>query len=494
MKAKLSKSQYVRGLQCPKALWFYRNRKDLAPEVSPSQQALFDTGDEIGVLAQNNFNHGIEVTDPFWKIEDAENSTKKYISDGFQNIFEATAIHPEDGSFARIDVLHKVSNSEWDLIEVKSSTQVKDYHIDDLSLQYHVFSGAGYNISRCKMMVINNQYERDGAIDVSKLFRLEDITEKVLNRQDQVTLDVAQLIETVEQNDEPIEEIGARCFKPFTCDYKEHCWKEVPSYSVFDVYDKKKAEQVARLIDSFDLNDVPDEMLPGGLKAIDVSSYLNEEVILNKSKIAEFLNLIEYPCYYLDYETVGGAIPLFDKMKPYSSVPFQFSMHVKHKEKTDPEHFEFLHQEQTDPRRAFTEALIEKCGNSGSIVVYNKSFEVSCNEALAKRFPEFSDDLQKINQRMIDLLIPFRKRYLYHPKQYGSASIKAVLPAFTNISYDILDIGDGMTASRDYQAFLERKLSIYEAKSIMQNLKEYCKLDTLAMVKLVDVLRQKLIE
>ena len=119
---------------------------------------------------------------------------------------------------------------------------------------------------------------------------------------------------------------------------------------------------------------------------------------------------------------------------------------------------------------------------------------MGCNDTLAKDFPEFSHDLKKINQRMIDLLIPFRNRYLYHPKQYGSASIKAVLPAFTNMSYDILDIGDGMTASRDYQEFLEKKISIYDAKSIMQNLKEYCKLDTLAMVKLVDVLRQKLIE
>jgi hypothetical protein len=494
VKAKLSKSQYVKGLQCPKALWFYRNRKDLAPEVSPAQQALFDTGDEIGVLAQDKFKCGIEVTDPFWKIKDAANSTEKYVADGFKNIFEATAIHPADGNFARIDVLHQVSNSEWDLIEVKSSTQVKEYHIDDLSLQYHVFSGAGYNIRRCKMMVINNQYERDGVIDVSKLFRLEDITEKVLNRQEQVAFDVGRLIETVEQNDEPIEEIGARCFKPFVCDYKKHCWKNVPSYSVFDVYGKKKAESIASMIDSYDLRDVPDEMLPKGLKAIDVSSHLNEEVFVNKSKIKEFLNLIEYPCYYLDYETVGGAVPLFDKMKPYGSVPFQFSLHIQHKAKTEPEHFEFLHQEQTDPRRSFAEALIEKCGNNGSIVVYNKGFEMGCNEALAKEFPEFSDELRKINARMIDLLIPFRNRYLYHPSQYGSASIKAVLPAFTNLSYENLDIGDGMAASRDYQVFAEGKLSLIESEILMQNLKEYCKLDTLAMVELINVLSQELIE
>jgi hypothetical protein len=491
VKTTLSKSQYVKGLQCPKALWFYRNRKDLAPEISPATQALFDLGDEIGVLAQKYFEDGVEVTNKFWDVEGAVISTEKFIADGYDNIYEATAIHPGDGSFSRIDILHKASETEWDLIEVKSSTQVKKYHLDDLSLQYHAFSGAGYNIRRCKMMVINNQYKRDGKIDINQLFKLEDITEKVLKKQNDVEKSISKLVHTISAATEPIEDIGARCFKPFECDYKEHCWKDVPDYSVFNIYKKKKAESIARSIDSFDIQDVPSEMLPTGEKLIDVASYLSGEPYIVKPKIIEFLRSIEYPCYYLDYETVGGAIPLFNGVRPYETVPFQFSLHVQQEPNGVSEHFEFLHQEKSDPRLSLAKALLNLCGDSGSVIVYNQSFEKGCNNGLATSFPELANDIKKINDRMIDLLTPFKSRFLYHPAQKGSASIKAVLPAFTDQDYNNLEIGDGMLASRGYQSYLEGKLSADEADALMKNLQKYCKLDTYAMVKLVNVLSDK---
>ena len=163
----LSKSQYIKGLQCPKALWLYRFRKDMKPEIDLATQARFDTGNQIGLLAQGYFPDGIEVTGDYREIVSAEKLTRQLIEKGHILLYEATAISFIDGSYARIDILRKVTDTDtWDLIEVKSSTSVKDYHIDDMSLQYHAFSDAGYLINKCYMMVIDNTYTRNGEIDL----------------------------------------------------------------------------------------------------------------------------------------------------------------------------------------------------------------------------------------------------------------------------------------------------------------------------------------
>lgn len=191
---KISKSQFIRGLQCPKNLWLYRFKKELAPEIDSQKQALFDTGHDIGELAKAYFNGGVEVTESYKEITAAAATTQKFIADGQEIIFEATAVHPVDGSYSRIDILKKVSGTdEWDLIEVKSSTSIKDYHIDDMSFQYHVFYNAGFRIRACYMMVIDNTYVRQGAIDSSQFFKLEDISPLVFSKQGEVESVAGQL-------------------------------------------------------------------------------------------------------------------------------------------------------------------------------------------------------------------------------------------------------------------------------------------------------------
>lgn len=264
----ISKSQYVKGLQCPKALWLYRHRKDLAPEITPDKQALFDIGHEIGELAMRYFGEGIEVTNKYWDVKGAVEATQQYIKDGHELIFEATAIHPIDGCYARIDILKRVPDSdEWDLIEVKSSTSVKDYHIDDMSFQYHVFYGAGYKIRKCFMMLIDNQYVRDGDIDPNQLLKLEEISGAVFAKQGEVDAVAGQLGYVLERQAEPSVSIGARCFAPFECDYKDHCWAHVPDYSVYDVFPKSKAEDISRQ-HGVDIEKLPDHIRPTSIKVL----------------------------------------------------------------------------------------------------------------------------------------------------------------------------------------------------------------------------------
>ncbi len=488
----LSKSQYVKGAQCSLNLWYFRNRKDLTPPVDASQQALFDAGNEVGEWAKQYFPGGVEVTTPYFDSAGGAEATTAFINAGHAVIFEATAIHSGDGSYSRIDILQKSPDEDgWNLIEVKGSTRVKDYHLDDMAFQYRVFAGAGYKINRCLMMLIDNQYLRQGDVDSLRLFRLEDITRVVLGKQAEVERKAAELSVVLDSNAEPQIKIGARCFKPFECAYVHHCWRDVPDYSIYNVYESKKAQEIVESLGSYEVSSLPVEKLPTGLKGKDVRSYISGDIYMEPENIRQFLAGLKYPIYYLDYETIGPAIPVFDGTRPFQTVPFQFSLHIEGSPGADLRHFEFLHQERTDPRTALIEALIRLCGDEGSIVTYNQAFEEGVNEALMQDYPAHADKIAAINARMVDLLIPFRKRWLYHPSQQGSASIKKVLPAFTNLTYDGMGIGNGQDASQQYAAFMQGKLSPDEQTALWQNLTAYCGLDTLAMKALVDVLRGK---
>ncbi|HEY8189716.1 MAG TPA: DUF2779 domain-containing protein [Micavibrio sp.] len=490
--ARLSKSQYVKGAQCGLNLWYSRNRKDLATPVDAGQQAIFDTGSEIGEWAKRYFPGGVEVKAAYYDSLAGADATAEFISAGYEVIFEATALHPGDQSHSRIDILQKLPGTDtWNLIEVKSSTSVKDYHIDDMAFQYRVFTGAGYKISRCFMMLIDNQYVRQGAVDPQRLFRLEDITRVVLGKQAEVERQTAELSGMLDASEEPKIKIGARCFKPFDCGFIHHCWREVPDYSIYNVYDAKKAEEIVENLGSYEVGKLPVEKLPTGLKGKDVRSYISGDVHVEPENIRQFLAGLRYPLYFLDYETIGSAVPAFDGTRPFQTIPFQFSLHIEDSPGAVLRHFEFLHREKTDPRLPFVEALIRLCGNHGTVVTYNQAFEQGVNKELMQAYPAHADSIAAINARMVDLLIPFRKRWLYHPSQHGSASIKKVLPAFTDLSYDGMGIDNGMDASLQYAAFMQGKLEPAAQEALWQNLTAYCGLDTLAMKALVDVLKKK---
>lgn len=491
----ISKSQYVKGCQCPKALWFSLNRRDLTPPVDPAKQAIFDAGNAVGDWAKTYFPGGVEVRVPFYKTEEGAAATRAFIAAGHEVIFEATAIHAGDGTHARIDILRKVPGTDtWDMVEVKGSTSVKDYHQDDMSFQYRVFTGAGYRINHCFMMLIDNEYVRDGDVDPRRLFKLENITPLVLAKQPEVEGVIPALTAALQSKEEPQEKIGARCFKPFDCDYTSHCWQGIPDYNIYSVLTKTKADEVVEALGSYEVKSLPLHLMPKGAKGKDVQSYISGQVEVNPDKIREFLGGLQYPLYYLDYETIGSAIPIFDRTRPFQAIPFQFSLHVEETPGAELKHHEFLHKDRSDPRAAFIEALIRLCGIQGTVIVYNQAFEEGVNKALMQDFPQHAAAIVAINARMADLLVPFKNRWLYHPSQHSSASIKKVLPAFTDLSYGSMAIGNGQDASQKYLDFMQGKLPTDEIEKLWQDLIAYCGLDTLAMKVLLDVLHQKTTE
>jgi len=484
----ISKSQFLVGVQCPKALWFYRNRPDLKAETDDAQQALFDQGNEIGQLAQTYFKGGIEVEGEYWDIDGAIKKTEDLIKGEKSIIYEATARSPE-GIYSKIDIFKKVKGeNEWDLIEVKGSASVKDYHILDMASQRHAFIGAGYKIRKSILMHVNNGYVRKGDLDVKELFTLQDCTNEVIEQQERVEDVLPELLKVLNKSKEPSIDIGSHCDKPFSCDYKEHCWSHVPEYSIYDVVSGKKQLELLSM-GILNAKDIPEDFSLPPKPALDVKSYRDNKIIVDASALKKWVQNLEYPLYYLDYETVRSAIPPFDETSPYKQYPFQYSLDIQKTKGGNLEHLEFLHAEPTDPRERFIKSLIENCGKEGSVVAYNASFEVGINNYLAEQFPEYRDKLMAINNRMVDLLYPFRSRVLYHPKQMGSASIKAVLPSFfPEMSYDNLNVTDGGEASRLGSLILEGKVEGDTLKETIAALKEYCGQDTLAMVKLIEVI------
>ena len=487
METRISKSQYIKGLQCPKALWLYRHRPELAPEVSDTTQYIFDSGHEVGELAQKYFAGGIEITDPYYETQNAIASTERAIKNGYDFIYEATAKSP-DGAYSRIDILSKVPGTDqWDLIEVKQSTGIKDYYIDDMSLQKYAFVGAGYNIRKSILMHINNEYVREGDLDLRQLFVLEDCTEIVSEKVIDVKAKLENLINVINSKEEPQVNIGDQCGYPFACDYMHYCWSHIPEYSVYNVLRGSKLERLLAE-DIIEINDIPDDYNVTDRESIAINSYKKNSVNIDKNGINEFLKSLVFPLYYLDYETIFPAIPMFNNSKPYQQIPFQFSLHIQRQPGGELQHIEFLHTEPSDPRESFAETLIKSCGTGGSVVVY-KGFESRVNRELGLALPKYKANLDDINERMVDLLLPFRSRHLYHPKMMGSASIKSVLPAFVpDLSYDNLEIGDGGTASLMYLSCINNSIPIAEKEKVYDNLKAYCCLDTLAEVRLIEVL------
>lgn len=387
---RISKSQYLRGIQCPKALWYYRHKKELIPEEEPdNMNNLFNAGHEVGKFAQGYFKNGIEIVAEPYEIEKSIKLTNDAIANRNSVIFEATA-STDDGAYSKIDIFKKVNDSEeWDLIEVKMSTGVKDYYLDDIALQRYAFLGAGYKIRKSILMHVNNQYVRSGDLNLNDFFTLNDCTDEVVNKLDEVKDNLSRLYKILKKETEPDVDPGDHCYDPFECEFCHHCWPKKSEHSVYDIF--RSGTKLCNLInaDIQDIREIPDDFSLTDREFVAVSAAKKNEIVSDKKKIENFLSSLEYPLYYLDYETIFPVIPLFDQNKPYQQIPFQFSLHIQKEKNGDSEHIEFLHTETGDPRPEFINALIKSCGERGSVVVYNIGFERSRNKELGENFPEY---------------------------------------------------------------------------------------------------------
>ena len=490
----LSKSTFIRGLQCEKSLYLYKHHYNLKDETPAQLQAIFNQGTNVGLLAQELFPNGVDASPPnHFKMQESVFKTQEFIANGETVIYEAT--FQFNGVLAALDILVKETDG-WKAYEVKSSTSVSDTYIYDAAIQYYTIVNSGIDLKDISIVYINNQYVKNGSINIQELFTIESVFDKVQEVLPSIPAQVENLKQVVKQESVPNIDIGTHCDNPYSCDFKGHCWKHIPEYSIFDIsnlWTSKKFQLYDKGIITLDQIDLENNPLNAN-QVLQVTSELNNTTHIDKKKIAAFLNDLTFPLYFLDFETMGSAIPIYDNTRPYQQFVFQYSLHVQKEKEGELQHFEYLAETniKDDPRIDFVKQLIKDCGISGDILVYNIGFERGKLNDLITLFPEHANDLNNTINRLKDLMIPFQKRWYYTPEMKGSYSIKYVLPALVpELSYQDLEIKEGGTAST---VFAQMASSQFEGdyEKTRKNLLEYCKLDTYAMVKIYEVLTKVL--
>lgn len=481
----LSKSRYCQCVQCEKILWL--NKYKPLPEAD-SNDALFERGRQVGELAKELFGDYEDVAydeNINFRVE----KTAKLLEDKPNIITEASFIY--DNNFCSVDIL-KNDLDGVEIYEVKSSTKVKDIYIDDVAYQYFILSNLGLNVKRACIVYINKEYVRFGELDIEELFNFEDVSDAVKEKQDEIRQNIDSInnfMEIYTADNEPDSHIGMNCFNPYSCAFWEYCIRDLPKPNVFDISGMQNRTKIKKynegLISFEDL--AGGDINPKCLEQIDFE--LNDrDAKIEKEAIKEVLDSLNYPLYFIDYETCQFAIPEFEGTKAYQQIPFQYSLHIIYEEGGCLEHKEFLAEVGDDNLiRNFAESMIEDMSEDGSVIVYNKAFEASRNREIGEMYPDLKAEMERINGNIVDLMVLFRNRDYYKKEMEGSYSIKYVLPALypDNPELDYINlplIHNGGEASEAFLSLKDKNLE--EQEEIREGLLEYCKLDTYAMVKI----------
>lgn len=485
----LTKSDFLKYTQCIKYLWLHKYRKDLIPkDISVTLQRTFDEGYNVEAFAYELFPGGAsaEAAD----ISDAIIKTKKLFKDGQKIIFQPTISIGK--LFCRADIIkYNAWTKCWDIYEVKSSTQVKDIHLIDLAFQKITFEEAKIKIGKLFLVHVNNQYVRKGKIEPKKLLTVEEVSGDVLGLIKGMKMDIRSAHKILDLKKEPEIKILGQCENPYTCNFIDYCWQHVPEDSVYDIAGGLSLEKLEALLDQgiLSIKDIPEGVITSKRGLRHYRAVKLKKVFIDQAAIKKELAGLKYPLYFLDYETNSPAVPLFDGFHPYQRIVFQYSLHVKKSPNSKVEHFEFLETDLVEPTLALVKTLTRTIGSKGTVIAWNKGFEMGCNKEMAERCPAFAEKLLSINERMYDLMDTFKKGYYVHKNFHGSASLKKVLPVLVpKLSYKALNIQEGGTASESWMRVTDEKVGEKERKALAKDMLDYCRLDTLAMVEILRVL------
>lgn len=487
----LTKSDFVKHIQCPKYLWLYKHRKDLIPEeIDENLQKIFDESYHIESYAYKLFPGGVDA-----QVEGFTESiakTKKLMVKKTPIIFQPS-ISGKD-LFCRGDIIKlNEDGKSWDIYEVKSATTVKDINIHDLSFQKICFESAGHKIGKIRLVFVNNQYIRHGEIEPEKLLQMEDITEQVQYLEGEVKSEIKVALEIIKQSNEPTTRILKQCRDPYECTFLDYCWKDIPDHSIYNIAGGLTVAKLNLLLDEgiLEIKDIPDGIITNKAGLRYYHAIKQNVVHIELENIEEELVQLQYPLYFLDYETNAPGVPIFDGYKPYQRMTFQYSLCVQEKPDGALKHYAYLAKNWEDPSLGLATDLKKRIRDKGSVIAWNMGFEKGCNSEMGERYPEFMSFFEDINNRMLDLMQVFKKGYYVHKDFHGSASLKKVLPVVVpKLSYVDLAIHEGGTASNKWLDMIDPEMSKKEKEEIYNNLLKYCELDTLAMVKILEELQK----
>jgi hypothetical protein len=485
----LSKSKILAFRQCAKRLWLEIYRPELR-EDSPETEARFETGHQVGDIARKLFDPkdtGILVDFKRDGIQSAFDQTAKLLTSP-QPIFEAG--FSANGALAFADIMLPAGTAGkdgWHMIEVKSSTSVKDYYHEDVAVQSFVARASGVRLATVSLAHIDSKWTYPGGEQYQGLLTKNDLTEESLARDDDVKVWIADAGKIAESKIEPSLKTGSHCSAPYQCGFIGYCLSKEPQakYPVA-VLPRIQTKALKALINDegiIDLRNVPDELLNDRQRRVKTHT-LSGKPFFDAKGAAASLADHKLPAYFMDFETIQFAVPIWPGTRPYQQIPFQFSVHSL-SATAKIEHISFLDLSGTDPSRSFAAALVAACGAKGPVFVYNAGFETARIKELAERFPKLKKPLLAINERVVDLL-KTAQRFYYHPNQEGSWSIKQVLPTIApDLDYaKLVGVQDGGMAMSAYQEAIASETEAKRKAVIFEQLEAYCRLDTYALVRL----------
>ena len=480
---RLSKSRVLAGLQCHKRLWWTVHEPE-APELQPDEalQALFDDGTYVGRVARAHVPGGVLIDLPYHAYDERIAGTQAALQAGAPVIYEAS--FRADQVFVSVDILERGPEGAC-VIEVKSTTRVKAQHLPDVSVQAHVLSQSGVEAARLEIMHLNRACAYP---DLGNLFVRTDVTEPARFALEMMPRAIQEQLAMLAG---PIPEvpIGEHCSAPYECPFKGRCWPTLPPHHVSTLYAAGRRAQLFEEQGYATIHDLPDDI---PLKAVQDRQRRAVQAgrLIVEPDLGAALRDLEPPLAFLDFETVGLPIPVWNGCHPYDAVPVQFSCHVEDVGGRLTHHT-WLAEGAGDPRPALAERLIRACSSARTIVVYYAAFERDCLQRMADALPALAAPLRSFADRLVDLL-PVVRNHVYHPAFGGSFSLKSVLPALVpELRYDVLPIGDGQTASLELERlmFQEAEMTPEARAQLREDLLRYCEQDTWGLVKLLERLR-----
>ena len=494
---KLSKSRLLAYRQCPRRLWLQTHHPGLAM-VDAASSAWMASGTEAGEVFRSLHPEGILIdTDD---LGEALRQTRTLLaSQPLRPLFEATL---EAGDvLVRIDLLAP-DQAGYRLVEAKSSTSVKDYHLDDAAIQTWVARAAGISVAATAIAHINRDFVYLGQQHYRGLFTETRIDDEIAERLPLISSWVKDA-QAMLAGREPDIAPGEQCDQPFSCPFQAHCQPTIAASTDYPITILPRSQ---RLIEELkreghvDLREVPEGRLENERQRTVWRATQSGEAIVGE-EIRHLTRELPYPRYYLDFETIAFAVPRWAGTRPYQQVPFQFSCHTE----LAPGIVvpaAYLDSDGNDPRRDFAETLIAtvdpaklaKMGldapagvaaQPGPILVYNAAFERSRISELAAAFPDLAPALHAVNARLLDLL-PLTRAHYYHPAMHGSWSLKAVLPTIEpGLAYEGMAVANGGDAQAAYLELISPETSAERRAVLRQGLLDYCALDTYGLLRLV---------
>lgn len=465
----LSKTDFIHYLNCPKSFW-----------LSKRDPANFPAG-EFSAFQQKLAQEGREV----------ERYFRQYFEQrGTGAVLFERAFDTDDGLHARVDGLKVGDDGAATLYEVKSSTRVKEgqpqYQLKDACFQKICAERAGHPINRVFLVHLNGDYVRRGEIAPAELLVFADVTDDVAGIEAETADEIADALELLARD---IDRNDCSCLyksRGNHCDAFDYLNPDIPRPSIYSL-PRLHGRRLEGLVDEglFEPNQVPEDLELNAKQRIVLEALRGGECQIDEGVIDQFLGQLEYPLYFLDYETYASAVPIIDGASPHWQFPVQYSLHVLG-ENDELRHCEYLEREARLPDHLL-ERLEADIGPQGSIVSWHAAFERGRNDAMAEAFPDRADFLYDINARMVDLEDPFKTGYVDAGFD-GSTSIKKVLPVVCpDLNYQGLEVQDGAAAMDAWKRMIEAEPA--EADRIAANLLGYCERDTDAMVAIYRFLR-----